>query len=75
MQALHNNGSFDKICDKDGIEDASGKILTTVSLASTGGNEIWKTASAKGIHLKKGENKIRIYFENDGVNLNYFEVR
>lgn len=57
------------------IEDASGKLLPTVSLASTGGNEIWKTASAKGIHLKKGENKIRIYFENDGVNLNYFEVR
>ncbi|WP_428069244.1 cellulase family glycosylhydrolase [Chryseobacterium gambrini] len=57
------------------IEDASGKLLTTVSLALTGGNEIWKTASAKGIHLKKGENKIRIYFENDGVNLNYFEVR
>lgn len=57
------------------IEDASGKLLTIVSLASTGGNEIWKTASAKGIHLKKGENKIRIYFENDGVNLNYLEVR
>ncbi|OVE61780.1 cellulase family glycosylhydrolase [Chryseobacterium mucoviscidosis] len=57
------------------IEDASGKKLASVSLASTGGNEIWKTASAKGIHLKKGENKIRIYFENDGVNLNYFEVR
>ncbi|WP_288458846.1 cellulase family glycosylhydrolase [uncultured Chryseobacterium sp.] len=57
------------------IEDASGKLLTIVSLASTGGNEIWKTASAKGIHLKKGENKIRIYFENDGVNMNYFEMR
>lgn len=57
------------------IEDASGKKLASVSLASTGGNEIWKTASAKGIHLKKGENKIRIYFENDGVNMNYFEVR
>lgn len=57
------------------IEDASGKQLASVSLSSTGGNEIWKTASAKGIHLKKGENKIRIYFENDGVNLNYFEVK
>ncbi|WP_343663282.1 cellulase family glycosylhydrolase [Chryseobacterium mucoviscidosis] len=57
------------------IEDASGKKLASVSLASTGGNEIWKTASAKGIHLKKGENKIRIYFENDGVNMNYFEMR
>ncbi|WP_308006726.1 cellulase family glycosylhydrolase [uncultured Chryseobacterium sp.] len=61
--------------EKIRIEDASGKLLASVSLASTGGNEIWKTASAKGIHLKKGENKIRIYFENDGVNLNYFEVR
>lgn len=57
------------------IEDASGKKLASISLASTGGNEIWKTASAKGIHLKKGENKIRIYFENDGVNMNYFEMR
>jgi len=57
------------------IEDASGKKLASVSLALTGGNEIWKTASAKGIHLKKGENKIRIYFENDGVSMNYFEVR
>lgn len=57
------------------IEDASGKPTATVSLSSTGGNEIWKTASVKGINLKKGENKIRIYFENDGVNLNYFEVK
>jgi hypothetical protein len=44
-------------------------------LNSTGGNEIWKTVSTKGINLKKGENKIRIYFENDGVNLKYFEVK
>lgn len=57
------------------IEDASGKQLASISLSSTGGNEIWKTLTAKGIHLKKGENKIRIYFENDGVNMNYFEVR
>jgi hypothetical protein len=57
------------------IEDASGKQLATVSLASTGGNENWKTITAKGITLKKGENKIRIVFENDGVNLNYFELK
>ncbi|MFP3599224.1 hypothetical protein [Chryseobacterium sp. SIMBA_029] len=24
--------------------------------------------------MEKGENKIRIYFENEGVNLNYFEI-
>jgi hypothetical protein len=57
------------------IEDASGQRLATFSLNSTGGNETWKTVSAKGINLKKGENKIRIFFENDGVNLNYFEVK
>lgn len=57
------------------IEDASGKQLATATLASTGGNENWKTISVKGVHLKKGENKIRIVFENDGTNLNYFEVQ
>lgn len=57
------------------IEDASGKQLAIVSLLSTGGNDVWKTFIAKGISLKKGENKIRFVFENDGVNLNYFEVK
>lgn len=57
------------------IETASGKVLTTVLLASSGGNENWKTVSVKNISLQKGENSIRIFFENDGVNLNYFEVK
>ncbi|MDR3023174.1 cellulase family glycosylhydrolase [Chryseobacterium sp.] len=57
------------------IETASGKVLATVSLASSGGNENWKTVSVKNISLQKGENSIRIFFENDGVNLNYFEVK
>lgn len=57
------------------IEDASGKQLGSLSLSSTGENENWKTVSAKGIHLKKGENKIRIYFENNGVNLNSFTLK
>lgn len=57
------------------IEDASGKQITTVAMKSTGGNENWQTVSAKGINLRKVENKIRIYFENNGVNLKYFEVK
>lgn len=57
------------------IKNASGKVLASVSLPSTGGNENWKTVSAKSINLQKGENKIRIVFENDGANLNYFEVK
>lgn len=57
------------------IENAWGQHLATVSMPSTGGNENWKTISVKGIKLTKGENKIRIIFENDGINLNYFEVK
>ncbi|MCJ7932409.1 MAG: cellulase family glycosylhydrolase [Chryseobacterium sp.] len=57
------------------IETESGKVLAGVSLPSTGGNENWKTIPVKNIPLKKGENKIRIVFENDGANLNYFEVK
>nr|WP_315033783.1 cellulase family glycosylhydrolase [uncultured Chryseobacterium sp.] len=57
------------------IETASGKALATATLSSTGGNDNWKTISIKNISLQKGENKIRVVFENDGANLNYFEVR
>lgn len=57
------------------LEDASGKILANITLPSTGKTENWHTTSVKNIPFKKGENKIRIVFENDGVNLNYFEVK
>lgn len=57
------------------IEDASGKQLAKISIASTSGIENWKTVSAQSIKLKNGENKIRIYFENEGVNINNFELK
>ncbi|WP_278352255.1 cellulase family glycosylhydrolase [Chryseobacterium gleum] len=57
------------------IETASGKVLANVSLPSSGGNENWKTVSVKSVPLQKGENKIRIFFESDGANLNYFELK
>lgn len=57
------------------FEDASGKILTTLPLQATGKNENWETTIAQNIQLKKGENKIRIFFENDGTNLNYFDIK
>ncbi|MCQ9634043.1 cellulase family glycosylhydrolase [Chryseobacterium sp. WG23] len=57
------------------IETASGKLLASVPLASSGGKENWKTVSVKNVRLQKGENKIRISFENDGTNLNYFEIK
>ncbi|WP_343609088.1 cellulase family glycosylhydrolase [Chryseobacterium oranimense] len=57
------------------IETASGKVLANVSLSSSGGNDGWKTVSVKKISLQKGENRIRVFFENDGVNLNYFDIK
>jgi len=57
------------------LEDTSGKQIATIAMKATGGNENWQTVSAKGINLKKGENKIRIHFENNGLNLKYFEVK
>lgn len=57
------------------LENASGKIVANIVLPSTGKNENWATVSTKNIPLQKGENKIRIIFENDGVNLNYFEIK
>ncbi len=57
------------------LEDHNGKQITTIKLPSTGGYENWKTTSAKQINLIKGENKIRLKFANDGINLSYFELQ
>ena len=48
----------------------SGEELGTIDLPTTGNYTI-----AKNIKLKKGENKIRIIFEDGGVNLEYFEIK
>ncbi|MBP2615134.1 cellulase family glycosylhydrolase [Chryseobacterium jejuense] len=63
------------VSSKISMEDASGKLLANITLPATGKNENWTTISAKNIPLQKGENRIRIIFENDGVNLNYFEIK
>ena len=57
------------------LEDTAGKILAVVPLQATGKNENWATAFVPNIRLKKGENKLRVHFEDDGVNLNYFEIK
>lgn len=57
------------------VEDFSGNILSHVFLKSTQGTENWKTISTGTIELKKGENKVKIIFEGNGVNLSHFELR
>ena len=54
---------------------ASGEELGTIDLPTTGNYTKWQTAITKNIKLKKGENKIRIIFEDGGVNLEYFEIK
>lgn len=65
-------------CLKDSkikIQDDNGIFLAELTLSSTGGNEIWKIATVRTVPLKKGDNKIRIVFENDGVNLSHFSFK
>lgn len=57
------------------LENASGKVLANITLPATGKNENWATVSVKNVLLQKGENKLRLFFENDGMNLNYFEIK
>jgi endoglucanase len=57
------------------VEDASEKELAMISLNSTGGTDSWKTISTTGINLKKGENKLRIYFEKGDINVKYLEMK
>ena len=57
------------------IGEASGKELAAIPLNATGGNDSWKTTSGTTINLKKGENKLRIYFENNAVNLLDIELK
>lgn len=54
---------------------STGESLGTVNLSKTGSYTQWQTTPGKNIRLKKGENKIRIIFEDGNVNLEYFEVK
>ena len=57
------------------ITDENGKELAKIATPTTGGNEVWKTVSFKNLPLKKGENKLRFVFENEGINFKNFEVK
>lgn len=57
------------------LTTAFGEELGIIDLPTTGSYTKWQTAIAKNIKLKKGENKIRIVFEDGGVNLEYFEIK
>ncbi|WP_333599704.1 cellulase family glycosylhydrolase [Flavobacterium sp.] len=56
-------------------DEKGNKLSTEITLPSSGGNAVWKTVSLNTITLKKGINKVRIYFEKGNFNLNYIEFK
>jgi len=57
------------------FEDANGRISERISLPSTGNYTTWSTVTINDVILKAGENKLKIFFEAGGFNLNYFELK
>lgn len=54
-------------------DEKGNKISSTIELPFSGGISKWKSIKIKNIALKKGNNKIRIYFEKGNFNLNYLD--
>lgn len=57
------------------LEDATGRISETVTLPATGGYTTWSTFSLGTVLLKQGENKVKLYIDAGGSNLNYLEFK
>ncbi len=57
------------------IEDETGRISETITLASSGGYATWQTATITDVILKQGVNKIKVYFESGNFNLNFLEFK
>lgn len=57
------------------LQDAQGKVLGNIVLASTNGLENWKTVDIKNVDLQKGQKKLRIVFKDGNVNLKSLEIK
>ncbi|WKL47251.1 cellulase family glycosylhydrolase [Flavobacterium pectinovorum] len=55
------------------LEIENGKKSEPILLSPTGGNDKFKTVILSGIEFKKGRNKIKVFFDNGGFNLNYLD--
>ena len=55
------------------LEIENEKKSEVITLAPTGENDKFKTVTLSGIELKKGTNKIKVFFDNGGFNLNYLD--
>lgn len=57
------------------LEDSTGRISETITLSSTGSYTTWNTASFGSVLLKQGENKIKLFVDTAGANLNYLDFK
>ncbi|RYF69308.1 MAG: carbohydrate-binding protein [Cytophagaceae bacterium] len=57
------------------LEDQEGRISETITLTSTGGYDTWATVTLTDVLLKAGTNKLKVYFDGGGFNLNYIEFK
>lgn len=71
IEIRYNNDSNENAQIK--LKSESGETLSAIALPPTG--KYWKTVSADGINLSKGQNKLRLYFENGNTNINFFELK
>lgn len=57
------------------VDEKGNKLSKQIMLPASGGNSKWKTLSLDAIKLKKGINKVRVYFEKGNFNFNYLEFK
>ncbi|MFP9113891.1 carbohydrate-binding protein [Flavobacterium sp. RHBU_3] len=57
------------------FEDENGRISETITLSGTGGYTTWGTATLTDVILHAGTNKVKLYVDSTGFNLNYFELK
>jgi len=54
------------------IQCNSTDVAEVVALPPTGDYQVWKTMTIRDVILKKGQQDLRVYIQNPGVNLGYF---
>jgi endoglucanase len=55
------------------LEEDQVPVSPVITLAATGGWQIWNTTEVTGVILTKGTHKIKFVFDQGGSNLNYFK--
>ena len=66
--ARNPSGSSSMHVEMDGTD-----VTGTVSVPNTGGWQTWQTITVSDVSLTAGQHVMRVYFDGDGINLNYVD--